>query len=296
MLATQRLTVRTSHVEFRVLMTLAEHADRVGTHAWPGINTIADEAQMERKTVWKCLQSLQILGLITGEKGRGRSNTTVWTLAFMVQDTLLIGVTGTPIEPVKGVPTPPLVEYDEGVKGVPQTPIGVHQTPFRVVKGVPQTPEPSKKERKEESSLRSLTRKRVRENTKALASSTASSTENGFETFWESYPRKVGKGAARKAYTSAIGRGADPVEVLAAIGQQRWSPEVQYRPHASTWLNADRWLDDPEAAAPLPAPPGPSAAMLRIQQRDHDLRIIAGRIPGNDDDLFIPNMQTRFLQ
>ena len=71
---------------------------------------------------------------------------------------------------------------------------------------------------------------------------------------------------------------------------------MKYQPHPSRWLNENRWLDDPAAAAPPPEPPGPSAAMLRIQQRDHELLIIAGRIPGNDDDLFIPSMNTRFLQ
>ena len=296
MLATQRLTVRTSHAEFRVLMTLAMHADRIGPSAWPAINTIADEAQTDRKTVWRSLVSLQKLGLISSDDSRNRGKVTVWTLTFMPS---AVGTTSgaTPLVHAQTSGLTPLVAVTTSNPTSGLTPLVGGQTSGLT----PQTsgvapPKPSKKESKEEGSLRSPTRKRVRESTKATASSTVPSTENGFETFWESYPRKVGKGAARKAYASAIGRGADPVEVLSAIGLQRWSPEVQFRPHASTWLNADRWLDDPEAAAPLPAPPGPSAAMLRIQQRDHDLLIIAGRIPGNDDDLFIPNMQTRFLQ
>jgi hypothetical protein len=67
-----------------------------------------------------------------------------------------------------------------------------------------------------------------------------------FEGFWTVYPKKVGKGAARKAYRHALRR-ASHAEILA--GAKRYAaskPDPQFTAHASTWLNADRWLDEPD--------------------------------------------------
>jgi hypothetical protein len=65
-----------------------------------------------------------------------------------------------------------------------------------------------------------------------------------FEEFWGVYPLKVGKGAARKAFRHALTRGSS-AEILA--GAKRYAasrPEPKFTAHASTWLNADRWLDE----------------------------------------------------
>ena len=67
--------------------------------------------------------------------------------------------------------------------------------------------------------------------------------ENHFLSFWQKYPRKVGKGAARKAYRNACKR-ATPEEI--AAGLTRYKPDPQFTKHASTWLNADCWLDEPD--------------------------------------------------
>jgi hypothetical protein len=67
-----------------------------------------------------------------------------------------------------------------------------------------------------------------------------------FEGFWVVYPKKVGKGAARKAYRHALKRSSH-VEILAGAKAYAASkPDPQYTAHAATWLNADRWLDEPD--------------------------------------------------
>jgi hypothetical protein len=67
-----------------------------------------------------------------------------------------------------------------------------------------------------------------------------------FEDFWGVYPRKVGKGAARKAYRHALKR-ASHAEILAGAKAYAASkPDPQFTAHAATWLNADRWLDEPD--------------------------------------------------
>jgi hypothetical protein len=67
-----------------------------------------------------------------------------------------------------------------------------------------------------------------------------------FEGFWVVYPRKIGKGAARKAYRHALKR-ASHAEILAGAKAYAASkPDPKFTAHATTWLNADRWLDEPE--------------------------------------------------
>lgn len=66
-----------------------------------------------------------------------------------------------------------------------------------------------------------------------------------FEEFWGYYPRKEGKGDARKAWDKARKR-ATIANVLAAV--IRYSkdpnlPDVQYVPLAQKWLNGDRFAD-----------------------------------------------------
>lgn len=71
-----------------------------------------------------------------------------------------------------------------------------------------------------------------------------------FEQFWEAYPRKVGKGAALKAFEKAVKKTSAEV-ILAAIATwiQKPLPEMQYIPHPATWLNQERWQDDVNAVA-----------------------------------------------
>lgn len=69
-----------------------------------------------------------------------------------------------------------------------------------------------------------------------------------FEAFWHLYPRKVGKGAAERAWNTHVakGHGMAIVELLAGqLGQADWVKEGgKYIPYPATWLNQHRWLDE----------------------------------------------------
>lgn len=67
-----------------------------------------------------------------------------------------------------------------------------------------------------------------------------------FEEFWIAYPHKVAKGAARKAWASAVGKTSPDtiIEAAKAFARQQAGKEQQYIAHAATWLNAERWQDD----------------------------------------------------
>lgn len=67
-----------------------------------------------------------------------------------------------------------------------------------------------------------------------------------FDRFWAAYPKKVGKGAARKSFAKV----KVPLEqILAAVERQKrsdqWTRENgRYIPNPATWLNQCRWEDD----------------------------------------------------
>lgn len=70
-----------------------------------------------------------------------------------------------------------------------------------------------------------------------------------FEMFWEIYPKKVGKGAALKAWDKAKLNGKVEI-VLQAVEKQKTWPQWQkdggqYIPNPATWINQGRWEDQP---------------------------------------------------
>ena len=68
-----------------------------------------------------------------------------------------------------------------------------------------------------------------------------------FANFWNTYPRRTAKGNARKAWTKAV-KQATPEEIIAAA--ERYAKSVvgkdpEYIAHPATWLNGERWTDEP---------------------------------------------------
>ena len=67
-----------------------------------------------------------------------------------------------------------------------------------------------------------------------------------FDTFWDLYPRKVGKLHARKAWDKAIKSGVEPELMIESLRHYRFSHDMTYVKHPSTWLNAGCYLDEPD--------------------------------------------------
>ena len=71
-----------------------------------------------------------------------------------------------------------------------------------------------------------------------------------FDKFWKIYPKHPDKGKALSAWNKLCSKKERPtwVELKKAILSQketsRWQ-EKKYIPHPTTWLNQNRWLDDP---------------------------------------------------
>ena len=71
-----------------------------------------------------------------------------------------------------------------------------------------------------------------------------------FDLVWQAYPRKVGKGAARKVWAKLRPDTATVQQMLDALDWQRTQPQWvkdggQFIPHLATWLNQERWEDEP---------------------------------------------------
>lgn len=68
--------------------------------------------------------------------------------------------------------------------------------------------------------------------------------ESDWENFWDRYPNRVGKADARKAFERMTSKAA-PDEIFPAL--QRYANKTDDRPfcNPSTWLNQERWLDQP---------------------------------------------------
>jgi len=82
-----------------------------------------------------------------------------------------------------------------------------------------------------------------------------------FDTFWKTYPKRIAKGAAQKAWATAL-KSASAEDIIA--GASRYANDRKRDPnftaHPATWLNAQRWLDEAPTATEVasmatPQPP-----------------------------------------
>lgn len=131
---------------------------------------------------------------------------------------------------------------------------------------------------------------------KPVDHSTTSVQQERFKEFWRHYPRKVGKGAAEKAWDKIKPGKALLSLILSALDQQKaceqWQRENgRYIPNPATWLNQKRWEDDigmndtpdPDgSSAESGAPPGdppelpPDIARAKQQHEEAMKRFMAG--------------------
>jgi len=88
-----------------------------------------------------------------------------------------------------------------------------------------------------------------------------------FDEFWKAYPRKTGKGAAKKAWSRIMPTAELHKKILAAVAQQKkslqWNCDNgRYIPNPLKWLNEARWEDEPQEGSA-------SAKFGQFAQRDY---------------------------
>lgn len=155
----------------------------------------------------------------------------------------------TPPTPMTKTTHPPRAEMSQGLGQFSPRPLGQKR---------PTKESPSKESH--------LTRKHTRVDSRENAQqplievdglTPAASPTIGFDEFWERYPRKVGKEAARKAWTKLVKAKTDPQTIMDRldIWLEFWDVPrqgVQYVKHPQGWMNSGLYLDDPriERVAP----------------------------------------------
>ena len=96
-----------------------------------------------------------------------------------------------------------------------------------------------------------------------------------FSEFWNEYPKKVGKGAAEKAFKQI----APTVELFQAIqaaikaqrNSEQWAKDNgRYIPNPATWLNQRRWEDD------LPTAPNSTTQVRQYEEYRHENDFLNG--------------------
>lgn len=94
--------------------------------------------------------------------------------------------------------------------------------------------------------------------------------DQSFEAFWSVYPRRVGKGDARRAFLKALRSVSYQTiidAVLAQLPANLKRDDPRFIPHPATWLNGERWCDDIEQPK-RKTPVGYAAAAMNMIARD----------------------------
>ena len=101
----------------------------------------------------------------------------------------------------------------------------------------------------------------------------ASAYPADFRAFWDAYPRRHGKGAAHAAFLKAKKR-AKVTAIIAGAESLRDDPNLPADktkvPMPSTWLNQDRWEDDPLPEAQVRGADMPDRFMSSSDRRLRD--------------------------
>lgn len=201
-------------IEKMVLLIIADHASDDGSEAWPSQATIAAKASISIRTVQRSVNSLVTKGYLWMQKGAGGSAT--------CRDDRRPHRYTIRLDKLRGDTVTTRQE-----RGDSQSDNGATITPStgRLSRPMNHPNEPSN-----ETPVDVIKGK------------------DEFDMFWNTYPLKVGKAAAKRAWEKAIK--IEKVEVI-LIGAYRYANDPNRHPsftaHASTWLNAGRWAD-----APLP--------------------------------------------
>jgi hypothetical protein len=110
--------------------------------------------------------------------------------------------------------------------------------------------------------------------------------ETPFDMFWEEYPKKVGKEAARKAFIKAKSK-VDLNTILQAIKTQKTSEQWQrdngqYIPNPATWLNQGRWQDELTICKENKPNTSPPKKQVKYRQVERNGEIVLEVIPEDE--------------
>ena len=263
-----------------VLLTLATYADKDGTNARPGLETLAEDCHMSTETVHQALDRIQAKGLIS-KTAELTGGTTVWCLDLTVErsgPSVNDGRRERALEKQRDRQR----RYEErrraGSDGVAQRQDdGAVDRQLTVSDSVREAPvltlshtvNDGVGDRHGRCATPSLTvsppsEPQVTPATPALdlpidlpidhTPRAAPPDRNAqFDEFWTAYPKRVSKKGARSKWDAAVKSGVEPAVILA--GAQRYAAERaadrrpnsgQFTKYPTTWLQQGCWDDEPQ--------------------------------------------------
>lgn len=206
----------------KVYFFLARWADNNSQESIQPMPTIAKKCGITEDVARKAVRTLEAWGVITLEPEPGPRGINVWTINEL--DKWAPTYPGTSTTPTSRGGS----ENGGGKKSGPYQPEDVYQP-----EDYNNQPEDSHQETPKPNTL----------------------SPSKFDAAWSLYPRKVGKGDAKKAWAK-INPTDDLFErIMQAISEQKesqaWTKEKgRFIPHFATWLNGERWEDEVDNSGP----------------------------------------------
>jgi biotin operon repressor len=227
-----------THLSFRVAVLIGRYLNRTSGDAWPSQRRLAAELGVTTRAIQLCLDGLVAAGYLNVKVSKGRGHTNRYRPIFETGNTNH----SSPIDGQKGEPGFAIIPSKIRT-GEPENTNGgalKHERPFV-----------------QNSSKRTLSKRTVSKNEGKSLTMTDQSRSD-FEAFWHAYPKKVDKLRAEKLFANLLKSKRASVEQLIA-GANRYATEragqdPTYTKHASTWLNAGGWLDEPKTQSKFVKP------------------------------------------
>lgn len=218
---------------------ILDHHNSLTGQCSPSYETLARGAGLERRSAIRAVKELEVAGWLRVQRVTGGAPeaakgfvTNEFVLDFSRPDRGSPPVSGETLPPGDQPDTPPGDWLDTPPSVSPDTPRVSGQSPPGVSG---QSPEHEKGETEKGNRV-------------------SPPTPSRFDEWWESYPRRDGKIAARKVYDRTIKRGLATHDELVAgacrYAQARAGQDPQFTKMPTTWLNAGSWADEPAAPSP----------------------------------------------
>ena len=240
-----------------VLLALADCMNATTGMCFPSARRLSEMTGIHDRSVWRVLGLLEEKGLITRinrelDRGGKSSNRYLLHLSEPVPPPTSLPMTE-PAQPYEEIYTPPYDKNDI-------TPMTQQHTPYD--KNDTLTIEENyRRELKEDNThgqLFELTETEPAPKPAKPKKRPLGEYTEAFEAFWKIYPSNRGKAAAFKAWGKAKKRGATEEQLKTAAAAYRGyvtrlGRAEEHIKHASSWLNQDDWLDEPDSYRTKPA-------------------------------------------
>jgi hypothetical protein len=252
-----------------VLISIANHCDKIGGESFPGIRGIAEEAGLDPSTVQESIKELVDLGELSVESGASRYRTNVYKLPKMP-------LCGKSVRSLKNKETPvcglAAGECTDSIEKLYSE--SVHNRPKDFEPSYPSEPSETQtaqiavcsacgeigihacKGNPNRKPFKNSLRREHRESTKPQMTPRIDILIKyripGFELFCDMYPNKENPIRAEKQWRESVTSEGMVVEIFAGV--LRWKESDRFKqgyiPTAANFLKEERWKEEPPKNAP----------------------------------------------